>query len=84
MTDRVCAPRLELLLMAVAVKPLPVRIRVGDGREYEVGTVTPLVRLCPDEPVNGNITALVDVAGPLAGLLREMVAALEGSLPPVT
>jgi hypothetical protein len=49
---------------------LPVRIRVGDHREYDVGTIRPVVHFPPGPP--GIARARVDVTGPLAELLREM------------
>jgi hypothetical protein len=63
-----------------ATMAVPVRMRVGDLAEVEIGTISPVVGSAPDVARSlGNVHVCdvrVDFAGPLAELLRAVADSL--------
>lgn len=66
------------------MKPrVPVFLRLGDGEECEIGSVSPDVTLAgiPEQDWGAErvlgLTASVDILGPLAELFRQMAAEIE-------
>lgn len=64
--------------MAMSLKPVPVFMRVGDGEEFEVGTVTPEADAGTD--AGGDVTVTVSLPpSAIARLLREAADEMEAA-----
>ena len=64
--------------MAVTFAPTPVFMRIGDGEEFAVGTVTPEADMDTDAVGAATVTVKLPPSA-IARLLREAADEMEGS-----